>query len=52
VALRSVTGVRWEALRTLTVGTLGPRTADKEVVRFDVAVNEVLFMDRLNTSDL
>lgn len=38
--------------QALTVRPLGTRTADKEVVWLDVTVDEVLFVDGLNTGYL
>lgn len=34
------------------IGGLCPRSADQEVIWFDIAVNKILLMDGLNTGDL
>ncbi len=36
----------------LTVGHFGPRSAHKKVIRFNIAIDEILVVDRLHTRDL
>jgi len=36
----------------LTIGALRPRTTDEEVVRLDIAVDEILLMNRLYPGEL
>ena len=45
-------GVISEVTAALTIRVLGSRATDQEVIRLDIAVDEVLVMDRLHTGQL
>jgi hypothetical protein len=44
--------IRDERRKTRTIGGLGPWSANEEVIGFDVAVDQILFVYGLHTRDL